>query len=228
MLKAAREAKVHTSWARPEEYYESALTQFCTAVLADPTFVEELTEFLTAFGIVAAGREISLAQTTLLLTCPGVPDIYQGDELWQLTLVDPDNRGAVDFPLRNRSLNEVRGADALALRRARDYGRTKLWLIARLLEHRRRHPDAFESTGYQPVDASGDKAAHLLAFTRGDLTVVVPRLILGRGDHWGDTWVQLPPGRWRDVLSELRWPGGRTWLPGLLQAFPIAVLAREA
>ena len=110
MTKAVREAKLHTSWTDPQEGYEQALGDFITAILADADFVAMLEAFLAEHHIVARGRLNSLAQTALLLTCPGVPDIYQGTEVWDLSLVDPDNRRPVGFAARQALLAEL--ADA--------------------------------------------------------------------------------------------------------------------
>ncbi|HEX3827863.1 MAG TPA: malto-oligosyltrehalose synthase [Sporichthyaceae bacterium] len=226
MLKAVREAKVYTSWVRPDQDYEAALERFCAGVLADESFRDELEDFLLGNGILAAGRTVSLAAVTLLLTCPGVPDIYQGDELWSLVTVDPDNRCPVDFALREHLLQRVRGLDAAgALDHLADGG-AKLWLTERLLELRRRRPEIFDSAIYVGIEAVGGKAAHVLAFTRGDLVVLVPRLVIGLADDWADTTLELPPGEWRDVLSGHSHRAGPVPVAQLLSRFPVAVLAR--
>jgi (1->4)-alpha-D-glucan 1-alpha-D-glucosylmutase len=111
-----------------------------------------------------------------------------------------------------------------------DDGGAKLWLIQRVLRHRRARPAAFASTAYEPLTVRGAKARHAVAFQRGDLVVVVPRLLVGLDGEWGDTTVDLGSGRWRDVLGARRtWSGGGPcWLDELLDDFPVAVLAREA
>jgi (1->4)-alpha-D-glucan 1-alpha-D-glucosylmutase len=117
MRKAQREAKVHTSWVDPDEAYEQAMDAFIRAVLADEGFAADLQAFLAQERIMERGHRNSLAQTALLLTCPGVPDIYQGTELWDLSLVDPDNRRPVDYAERRRLLAQLAHAaagDALA------------------------------------------------------------------------------------------------------------------
>jgi (1->4)-alpha-D-glucan 1-alpha-D-glucosylmutase len=228
MLKAAREAKVHTSWVAPDEDYERALEHFCAAVVADKAFREDLEDFLVGNGILAAGRTVSLAATTLLFTCPGVPDVYQGDELWNLATVDPDNRRPVDFAHREQVLASVRTLDAAGAVRELLDGGAKLWLIARLLEHRREHPEVFDTPIHLGIDAVGSKARHALAFTRGDLVVVVPRLVIGLADGWADTTLELPPGTWHDVLSQQRHIGGAVPVAQLLSQFPVAVLSRKS
>ncbi|MGH7763136.1 MAG: malto-oligosyltrehalose synthase, partial [Candidatus Dormibacteraceae bacterium] len=143
LKKAAREAKMHTSWIDPVAAYEDALAQFVTNVLADAEFLGDLQTFIGSQQLVSLGRVVSLAQATLLITCPGVPDLYQGSELWDLSLVDPDNRRPVDYELRRRLLSELEDASAAEVTARADEGAPKLWLIARLLDARRRHPDLF-------------------------------------------------------------------------------------
>jgi (1->4)-alpha-D-glucan 1-alpha-D-glucosylmutase len=222
LLKAAREAKVHTSWTDPVAAYEDAVARFAAATIADAEFQAGLEEFIATHDLVAHGRTASLAQTALLLTCPGVPDIYQGSELWSLTLVDPDNRERpVDYDARRALLAELANATPEeALARA-DEGAPKLWLTARLLARKR------EWSGYERLQAEGAKARHAVAFQRDDLIVVVPRLVLQLAGDWGDTTVPLPVGSWIDVLTEEPCPGGRrVEVRELTRRFPVAVLER--
>ena len=228
LLKAARESKVHTSWIDPVAAYEDALMQFAAAVMDDAEFQGDLRTFIERSHLVALGRTASLVQTTLLLTCPGVPDLYQGSEVWELSLVDPDNRRPVDFAYRQRLLGEVRDAAPAAVLARMDDGAPKIWLIARLLEQRRRRPELFDSSGYVPLSAVGSKARHVVSFVRDDLLVVVPRLLMGLGADWGDTTIDLPAGSWIDVLTGAEQSGGPAVALGqILRAFPVAVLARE-
>ena len=229
LQKAAREANVHTSWTNPVAAYEDAITQFVGHVMADAEFMGDLQTFMGRAQIVALGRTTSLAQTTLLLTSPGVPDLYQGSELWDLSLVDPDNRRPIDYELRRRLLAEVAGAEAAEVLARSDEGAPKLWLIARLLGQRGRLPELFESQAYAPLEAAGPKAMHVVAFVRDRLLVVVPRLLLGLGGSWGDTTLELPEGPWEDLLTGRREPGNAPVAVGaLLEAFPVAVLAKES
>ncbi|MFP5319428.1 MAG: malto-oligosyltrehalose synthase [Acidimicrobiia bacterium] len=230
LSKAVKEAKRQTSWIDPDEEYEAAVAGFAAAVLADEEFVAELENFLRP--VVEAGRVNSLAQTLLKLTSPGVPDLYQGTELWDLSLVDPDNRRPVDYDLRRQLLDKVAGmgpGEAMALLQE---GAAKLWLITRTLGARRRLPGAFApGAGYRPLWAEGEKADHVVAYLRGDeAVVVVPRLALGLDGHWGDTTLVLPPGRWADGLAGRaaapnRWEG-EVALTDLLAEFPVALLER--
>jgi (1->4)-alpha-D-glucan 1-alpha-D-glucosylmutase len=228
LQKAAREARVHTSWLDPATVYEETLAQFATQVMADSRFVSDLEAFLGDHQLVSLGRTASLARITLLLACPGVPDIYQGTELWDSSLVDPDNRRQVDYSERERLLAEVRQMDSSqALARAGD-GAPKLWLIARLLELRRTRPELFESSAYTPLAVAGPKASHAVAFSRGALLAIVPRLLVGLGGDWDGTSIELPPGPWKNVLTADQVDGGAPFdLSQTLQAFPVAVMVQD-
>ncbi len=229
MAKAAREAKVHTSWADMRADYEAALDAFVVAALTDRGFVADLEDFLAEHRIVERGRANSVAQMALLLTCPGMPDLYQGTELWDLSLVDPDNRRLVDYVARRGLLAYLDNADperALALA---DDGAPKLWLIHRLLRHRREHPASYgPGSGYQPLAVHGRRADHAVAFARtGGLAVVVPRLLGGLASGWDGTTIKLPAGRWVSVLTGESTDGGEVSVAALLRRFPVAVLGRE-
>jgi (1->4)-alpha-D-glucan 1-alpha-D-glucosylmutase len=227
LLKAAREAKVHTSWINPVAAYEDALAAFVESVMSDVEFTSDLESFLGRTQLVSHGRTTSLAQTALLLTAPGVPDLYQGSELWQLTLVDPDNRRPVDYESRQKLLAEVVGLEAAGALARADEGVTKLWLIARLLGERLRRPDVFAGRDHAPLQATGAKARHALGFVRGPLLVVVPRLVAQLGADWGDTELELPRGAWTSVLTGETRGAGVVRAGELLAAFPVAVLARQ-
>jgi (1->4)-alpha-D-glucan 1-alpha-D-glucosylmutase len=239
MEKAAKEAKVHTSWTEPQPEYDDALRAFVTGILADQGFVADLEAFLAGHRLVERGRVNSLAQTTLLLTCPGVPDLYQGTELWEFSLVDPDNRRPVDYGARRRLLEALASAGPEAALDRADEGGPKLWLIHRVLAHRGRHSGAYgPGSGYQPLPVAGTVGshavgshaadAHAVAFTRtGGLAVVVPRLTGGLADGWGDATVALPAGPWVDVLTGDAVEGGEVSVAALLRRFPVAVLGRE-
>jgi (1->4)-alpha-D-glucan 1-alpha-D-glucosylmutase len=227
LRKAAREASVHTSWTNPVPAYENAIVQFAANVMADAEFMGDLQNFMGRTQIVALGRITSLAQTTLLLTCPGVPDLYQGSELWDLSLVDPDNRRPVDYEHRQRLLAETAALPAAAAMARADEGLPKLWLIARLLDRRRTAPELFQSREYAALGAAGAKANHVVAFARDRLVVVAPRLVAGLGGNWANTTLELPKGEWEDMLGGARVESARpVQIARLLGAFPVAVLAR--
>ena len=243
MAKAVREAKVRTSWTDPDPGYDEAVSAFVAAVLGDREFVADLESFLAEHRLVERGRVSSLAQVTLLLTCPGIPDLYQGTEVWDLSLVDPDNRRPVDYAARGRLLDALAGAGPEAALARADEGGPKLWLIHRLLGHRQRCPDAYgPGSGYQALPVSGARAEHVVAFTRTGgqaqatgqppatgLVVVVPRLLARLGGRtWDDTTVAVPGGDWISVLDEERVRGGRVSVATLLRRFPVAVLGRDS
>ena len=215
MAKATREAKVHTSWTDPVHEYDDAIEAFARAILADGEFVADLERFVAEQQIVERGRRNSLAQTALLLTCPGVPDVYQGSELWDLTLVDPDNRRPVDYELRRRLLT---GLDDTPESLADDHlGAEKLRLVHRVLAHRRARPEAYQ--GYQPLVAPDD----VVAYSRDGVVTVVPcRTTAAAGGA-----VELPTGPWVDLVTRARVDGGGHDVSSLLGRFPVAVLARD-
>jgi (1->4)-alpha-D-glucan 1-alpha-D-glucosylmutase len=230
LLKAAKEAKAHTSWIDPNAGYDDALSAFVTAVLADRDFVADLERFLAEHRLVERGRVNALAQTALLLTCPGVPDLYQGTELWDLSLVDPDNRRPVDYSERRRVLDLVAGGGPEEALARGDEGGPKLWLIHRVLGHRRGQPDAYgPGSGYEPLHVRGPGARHAVAFARtGGLAVIVPRLVASLDEAWTGTTVDLPDGDWVDVLTGEKADGGRVGVAALLRRFPVAVLGRQS
>jgi (1->4)-alpha-D-glucan 1-alpha-D-glucosylmutase len=233
LVKAARERKRHTSWTNPDEGYETALRRFVDGTLGDPAFTSSVAAFVARLD--PAARALGLAQVTLLLTMPGVPDLYQGDELWNHSLVDPDNRRPVDFEERRRALRDATASDpALWWGEAGDRvddgpGLAKMGVINQLLRLRRARPELFdEYAGYTPLPLSGPEAGKLFAFARADaLVVVVRRAPLDRGSRDApDATVELPAGRWRDELGGWRGPGGRTPVSELHDRLPSAVLIR--
>jgi (1->4)-alpha-D-glucan 1-alpha-D-glucosylmutase len=229
--KAIREQKVHTSWTDPDEAYESALRGFVEMLLESEEFTARVDGFVATL---APAWEISaLAQTLLKLTAPGIPDIYQGTEIWDLSLVDPDNRRPVDYAIRRRLLGRARTATSGDAMADIDSGLAKIWLIHRTLAVRARRPELFGAeASYRAIEVSGARAENVVAFARGDEAVVVaPRLVTQVGwpdPDWGDTVIDLPGGRWRDELSEEAFEGGTVALSALLREFPVALLLPEA
>jgi len=180
-----------------------------------------------------AGRVNSLAQTLMKHTAPGVPDLYQGAELEDLSLVDPDNRRPVDYGLRAKLLREINGLPACkaaqeALRRA-DEGLPKLWTIHRALCLRRERPQSFGVlAAYMPLRVEGAKADHAIAYLRGDdVATIVPRLVKTLGVDWQGTTVQLPEGAWTNRLTGARISGGRVAIEEALRDFPVTLLVRD-
>lgn len=231
MQKATREAKQQTSWVANNKEFENALSSFIEKTLAHPPFLQKLEEFVTK--IIDAGRVNSLAQTLLKYTAPGVPDLYQGSELWDLSLVDPDNRRYVDYAVRRRLLHELQqlsGRDlATEIMRRADEGLPKLWTIHKALLLRRERPEWFGAgAAYTPLAAEGSKAGHVIAYLRGSSVVtIVPRFITKLGGAWRKTRVALPEGRWKNRLTEAMVEGGSTEVEILLREFPVALLTRE-
>jgi (1->4)-alpha-D-glucan 1-alpha-D-glucosylmutase len=227
MMKAVREAKQQTSWVSNNHEFEEGLMNFIDATLANPEFVADLEQFVESLK--AAGRINSLAQTLMKHTAPGVPDLYQGAELWDLSLVDPDNRRPVDYGLRTRLLEEMRSMPVSNVMERMEDGLPKLWTIYHALHLRREMPQCFgEESGYRPLRATGSKKGHVIAYLRGDnVATVVPRLVATLAESWGNTAVALPKGQWRNRLTGERVTGGKTEIEGLLREFPVALLVRE-
>ncbi len=215
MVKAMREAGTTTSWVEPDEAHEGAVLAFCDALVASEAFVADLERFLDR--IVPLGEASALGQTLLKLTSPGVPDIYQGDELWDLALVNPDNRRPVNWELRSRLLEEVASADAPRRETA------KMFLIHRALALRARRPEAFAGS-YRPLDA-GEAA---FAYARGDGVIVVVPI---RADT-SSAVLGVPEelrGAWRDTLSGAPVQlGSETMVNNLTGPLPLALLERAA
>ena len=232
--KAAKEAKQHTSWTDPNPAYDEALTAFVAGVMGDGEFRRELEEFVRPLR--EPGWVNGLAQMLLLLTSPGIPDLYQGTELWDRSLVDPDNRRPVDFPTRAALLERLSRTPPQDLWGQAESGLPKLAVIRAALAARRRLPGCFDrDAGYRPLPVTGARAAHAVAFARAECVVtVVPRLVLGlwgSGAGWGlsseaaGTRVELPPGRFRDEVSGREVEGTAT-LGDLLAVLPVALLTR--
>ncbi|UYB54319.1 malto-oligosyltrehalose synthase [Xanthomonas sp. AM6] len=239
-LKAAREAKLRTHWTWPDEAYETGARALLDAALLAPAGAPLRQALAQAAAALApAGALNSLVQTTLRLTVPGVPDLYQGSEGWDLSLVDPDNRRPVDYAQRQAWLRDTTAPAQLL----RDWhsGHVKAWLSAQLLQLRAAHPALFAHGRYRPLSAHGPQAEHVLGFLREHegqtLAVVVPRLTAARQAldpaaplraplDWHNTLLTLPTAQYRHVL------GGRTLAASaampvseLLADFPVAVLA---
>ena len=208
--------------------YEGALNEYIDRLLGDARFVVELEEFVG--GIVVAGRVNSLAQTLMKYTAPGVPDTYQGGELWDFSLVDPDNRRPVDYELRRKLLKEIESLSASQVMERSDEGLPKLWLVHHSLQLRNEHPEWFGAeAAYTPIVAEGSKSDHLIGYLRGDsVAVFAPRWPLRLGDNWSATSFELPQGQWKNILSGEALTGGRLRVQALLKRFPVALLRKGA
>jgi (1->4)-alpha-D-glucan 1-alpha-D-glucosylmutase len=226
--KAAREAKVYTNWTDPNRDYEGAVRKFIEGLYDDFRFCRTIEEFVT--GIIEPGRVNSLAQTLIKLTAPGVPDFYQGCELWDLSLVDPDNRRPVDFDRRRALLRQIGDATPEQVLEGAEDGLPKLWLIKQGLALRERHPEWFGADAdIEPLDVRGRRADHAIAYLRaGSVIAIAPRLVVKLGGDWGDTTIDLPEGDWLNHLTGDRWTRGAANVAELLRRFPVALLSREA
>ena len=236
MIKAVREGKQQSTWSNPNSAYEAALQRFVQTVLdatrANP-FVAEFHAFVETLA--RPGAIASLSQLALKLIVPGVPDIYQGGELWDFSLVDPDNRRPVDWSARQTLLEEISGVSPGDLSASWQDGREKLFISCRLLVLRRQYPALFAEGDYRPLEIVGERSAHICAFARNreDETVVVavPRLthqLYGgsQAADWGETEIIMPTrGGWQDVFTG-RDMGGRERIRAceLLADFPVSVL----
>jgi (1->4)-alpha-D-glucan 1-alpha-D-glucosylmutase len=229
MEKAAREAKQHTSWTQQNKEFEDALKSFIVRSLASEEFIAEVETFVGL--ILTPGRINSLAQTLLKFTAPGIPDTYQGSELWDLRLVDPDNRGPVDYEALASMLAELKsGLVAEEIMKRMDGGLPKLWLVHCSLKLRQEKPECFgKCADYAPLEVSGPKSEHLIAYTRGlNVITCAPRWSATLGGRWSSTSVNLPEGRWKNVLTSEELNGGSMRIETLLKRFPVALLSRQA
>lgn len=220
LVKAVREAKVHTSWTEPDEDYESAVLHLAQGVLDDAELTASVAAFVEEVSPLA--RVATLAQRLLQLTVPGVPDTYQGCEQVALSLVDPDNRRPVDFAGRAAALARLDAGEP-----PRGLDEEKLLVVATALRLRRDHPEWFGPDGsYAPLATT---TTHALGFTRAErvATVVTRRANeLEQNGGWRESHVVLPEGRWRDLLTGRDVPGGAVELTGLLDRLPVALLVR--
>ncbi len=229
MMKAVHEAKQQTSWVANNKPFEDAVNAFIDTILAHQPFVDATEKIVSR--ILLAGRVNSLTQTLVKHTAPGVPDLYQGGELWDLSLVDPDNRRPVDYKIRRKllidlpkfSVNEILGRLSVP----EDEGLPKLFLISRALHLRKDHPGWFGTeAGYTPLTARGESAGNVIAYARGKhIVTVAPRLSLDL--NWTDTTLDLPKGSWRNMLTGQTGLSGAVRVEDLLKDFPVALLSPE-
>ncbi|HVV08553.1 malto-oligosyltrehalose synthase [Amycolatopsis sp.] len=212
--KAAKEAKIHTTWTDHDEAFEAEVAAWPDKVVDDPdvaAFVER---------VKGPGWSNSLSQKLIQLTAPGVPDVYQGTELWDLSLVDPDNRRPVDYGVRRALLDRIAEGE---LPDVDDSGAAKLLVVHKALALRRERPDLFG--GYRALHAEGPAAEHAVSFARNGLITVATRLPVGlaAAGGWRETVLPLPAGEWNDVLTGDRTDGT---LSTMLSRYPVALLVR--
>ncbi|MBD2593364.1 malto-oligosyltrehalose synthase [Nostoc spongiaeforme FACHB-130] len=249
MIKAIREAKVHTAWLRPDNEYEAACTTFVQKIL-DPNLSRHFLDNFRPFQqkIAEYGIFNSLSQTLLKITAPGVPDFYQGTELWDFSLVDPDNRRPVDFELRRSYLSTIQAqikTDILdcipELLTQKTDGRIKLFLTLQALKARTKYLSLFQNGEYQPLEVHGTHANHIIAFARQHdkqtaiaivpcfLTSLTPPGKPPLGESvWQDTHLKLPAKTWQNLLTHQTLQTGDTLpISQTLSHFPVALLIAE-
>lgn len=241
--KSVREAKLRSHWSSPNADYEAACARFVTDLLT----ADEMTELrqdiaAAAHAIAPAGVLNSLSQTLLRMTCPGVPDLYQGTEFWDFSLVDPDNRQPVDFAARHATLAQIEHSSPTELVQHWQDGRIKQWLIQRTLNIREQYAALFARGDYQPLVVEGARAEQIVAFAREHqgncLLVITPRLTVSllADNHqpvipaaaWGDTTVLLPEHFSSRIFhnalaprAEYRVPTGRLSIAEILDELPL-------
>ncbi|WP_319420599.1 malto-oligosyltrehalose synthase [Pleurocapsa sp. FMAR1] len=244
ILKAVREAKVHTAWLRPDEEYEQAFFSFIDRILEtkESDFWQQFRPFQKQ--IAEYGIYNSLSQVLIKNTAPGVPDLYQGAELWELSLVDPDNRRPVNYQQRIEFLEDIKAKieqDILQLIKeliaTKENGKIKLFLTHQLLKARKEYSEIFLNGDYQPIEVTGKYQNHLVAFARnyGDKTIVAiaPRFLTGiikpgqlplGKEVWSDTSLKLADKNWHNVIDHQTIVGGNLAVGEILQNFFVALL----
>jgi (1->4)-alpha-D-glucan 1-alpha-D-glucosylmutase len=252
IVKAVREAKIHTAWLKPDTEYEDAYVSFAERILAPSqanAFLNDIIPFCRRVS--HYGMLNSLSQTLIKITSPGVPDFYQGTELWDLSLVDPDNRRPVDFEKIRAMLSEIREQDDADIGRlvqdllsTREDGKIKLFLIYRALRARKANRETFRSGAYLPLDPGGSFRSHVIVFARRYqrqwALVVAPRFLsrlIQEGDFplgtkvWQDTEVIMPdgaPAAWRNAITGEVLSADKALPVGdILLNFPVALLMGE-
>ncbi|MCF8062195.1 MAG: malto-oligosyltrehalose synthase [Deltaproteobacteria bacterium] len=253
LIKAVREAKVHTAWIEPDSAYEEAFVSFFESLVEqgeDGTFLRTFLPFCRRVS--RLGLINSLSQVLLKLTLPGVPDLYQGTDLWDFSLVDPDNRRPVDFERRRTLLDEMRKRDRSSPGKLMEEllqdpgdGRVKMYLVFKILSFRRRSPDLFDRGAYLPLSAAGSHRSRITAYARRLnnqwLLAAAPRLPAGFSlqdgwplgePSWNETRIKLPSGsprRFRDLFSGRRLDmGSHLEMARATNRFPVVLLHAEA
>lgn len=258
VVKATREAKVHSAWIKPDEEYEQAYSAFVEKILTPAEgnhFLIDFTQFVKKVAFY--GMFNSLSQALVKFTSTGVPDTYQGTELWDLSLVDPDNRRPVDFNLRKNFLEEIRNSSGplnpgyiREILNSMEDGRVKMYLMHRALKARNENRELFLDGEYIPLGTGGRLGQNIMAFARKHkdrwAVTVVPRFLtevveegeMPLGDVWGDTMIVLPEevNSWRNIFTgEILKKTGKSRREGespvmikdIFSHFPAALLAGE-
>jgi (1->4)-alpha-D-glucan 1-alpha-D-glucosylmutase len=234
MLKAAREAKERTSWINPDEDYEKALANFVEHSLANQRFIDDVKNTMSVLAHL--GLLVGLSQALVKVASPGVPDYYQGTEIWDFSLVDPDNRRPVDYALRKKL---IAAGDADLLKNLGD-GRAKMHVIRKGLEVRRQYRALFHGGTYTPLYADGERKDNIIAWSLADGTssviAIAPRLFarLMDGDDlaplgakaWGAAQLRIREGEYRNAITGETHRGPQLRVAEVLATFPVALLIR--
>ncbi|POH65593.1 MULTISPECIES: malto-oligosyltrehalose synthase [Cryobacterium] len=216
--KASREANLSTTWTAPNDDFENRMRALVRELAEDGPLTRTVTAFVDR--VKQAGWSNSLSLKLIQLTAPGVPDVYQGSELWEMSLVDPDNRRPVDYTVRRGYLDRV---SAGWLPPIDETGAAKLLVTTNALRLRRDRPELF--VRHAPVEAFGPAAAHVVAYDRGGAVTVATRLPVALArTGWGDTTIMLAGHDWQDALTGIRFAGGQVRLADLLSRYPVALL----
>ena len=242
ILKAVREAKVHTVWLRPDEEYEQAFLSFIERILKDKSdFLQQFKPFQQQ--IAEYGIYNSLSQVLIKNTAPGVPDLYQGAELWELSLVDPDNRRPVNYHKRREFLQDIKTRSSQNILQlieeliaTKENGKIKLFLTHQLLTARKKYSELFQNGDYQELEVTGEHQDSIIAFSRnyGDKTIVAiaPRFLTGiikpgqlplGMEVWSDTSLKLANKDWHNLIDGQAITG-EIAVGKILQNFPVALL----
>ncbi|HEX5768579.1 MAG TPA: malto-oligosyltrehalose synthase, partial [Burkholderiales bacterium] len=233
LLKAAREAKERTSWINPDAGYEQALERFVVQSLQNEVFVRDVTDLVAR--VAHLGLLVALSQALVKVASPGVPDYYQGTELWDFSLVDPDNRRPVDYAARMKSLSSLEENPLRLLHDLHD-GKAKMHVIRKGLEVRRKFRVLFHGGKYTPLYADGGREENIVAFSLSDgartLVAIAPRLftrlmeahdVAPLGEKvWGNAQISLP-GKYVDVMTGRRHEGSALRIAEVLGTFPVAL-----
>lgn len=227
MEKAAREAKINTNWFNPNLEFESGLKTFIRNVMNDSDFTKSLTEFLKLISV--SSETNSLSQLTLKLTAPGIPDIYQGSEIWNNSLTDPDNRRQVNYNQIIEYFSELNTMNYKEILYSGKDGMIKQFLIKNILNTRKNYSVFNEPDSFKPVKVTGSAKENVIAFLRGlDVMVIVPRLTLKLNDKWGSTKINLPEGKWQDIFTDKIYKAGSNKIRDLVNSFPVSILIRNS
>ncbi|OHB55741.1 MAG: malto-oligosyltrehalose synthase [Planctomycetes bacterium GWF2_42_9] len=227
MIKAVREEKVHTNWTNIKTKYEESLMYFIKNILKNRKFVQSLESFIRL--ILKPSQISSLSQTLIKYTAPGVPDLYQGTELWDLNLVDPDNRRPVNYQIRKNIFKEIQTMSAVQALKKLDTGLAKMFVIYHCLKTRKKYYKNFgNESSYIPLEITGRKSSHIICFCRGSKVITVaPRLLMSLNSDWADTTLSLHSGIWVNVFTEKRYESCAK-IKSMLREFPLALLVKKS